>query len=280
MGVGLAALLGACGGSDAQQPGRGVEVVAGIYPLAEIARQIGGDHVQVSELVPPGVEPHDVELTSNDIATIEGADLVLHLGAVFQPAVADAVPAETSLDLLEATRAGEDPHIWLDPVLMRHVADLIARRLAEIDPPNEQAYMDALAVVTADLDELNEAYAAALLQCERKTFVTSHDAFGLLASRYGLTQHSIAGISPENEPTAARLEELRDIVRAEGITVVFAEELVPRRVAETLAREAGVEVQVLDPIENPDDQQRAAGGYDSIMRENLRKLAEALGCEA
>lgn len=279
IGLALAALLGACSGDEAPAPDR-VVVVASVFPLAELAARIGGERVEVSEIVPAGAEPHDVELTAADLALLEDADLVLYVGSAFQPAVADAVPADRSLDLLEATRAGDDPHLWLDPVLMRHAADLIARRLGEIDPPNAQVYLTNLEGVTTDLDELTTEYADALTSCEHRAFVTAHDAFGHLASRFGLTQHAIAGISPENEPTAERLEELRELVQREGITTVFAEALVPRRVAETLAREAGVEVEVLDPIENATAEQRAAGGYLPMMRENLRKLADALGCSS
>ena len=130
-----------------------------------------------------------------------------------------------------------------------------------------------------ELRQLDASYRRGLERCERRTLVTSHAAFGHLAARYGLTQLSLAGASPEAEPGPRELEGLIDDVRASGATTVFAEPLVSDRVAETVAREAGAEVAVLDPLEGLSDERLAAGeDYLTVMRANLAALREALGC--
>jgi zinc transport system substrate-binding protein len=109
--------------------------------------------------------------------------------------------------------------------------------------------------------------------------VVSHDAFGYLASAYGLQQEAIAGLSPEAEADPARLDELAKLVESQGITTVFTETLVSPELAETLAREVGVQTAVLNPIEGLTEEQQAAGeDYISLQRENLTTLREALGC--
>jgi zinc transport system substrate-binding protein len=125
------------------------------------------------------------------------------------------------------------------------------------------------------LRDLDDEFSNGLQNCERRTIVTAHDAFGYLARRYDLIQESIAGVDPEQEPSANRLSQLADLVRDQHVTTIFTEELVSPRVAETLAREANVKTAVLDPLESAD-----ANGKDylSRMRSNLAALQKALSC--
>jgi zinc transport system substrate-binding protein len=133
--------------------------------------------------------------------------------------------------------------------------------------------------LAAELRALDAEYRTGLERCERRTLVTTHAAFGRLAFRYGLTQLSLAGRSPEAEPGPRELERLVDQVRASGATTVFAEPLVSDRLAKTVAREAGIEVAVLDPVEGLSQERLDAGeDYLSVMRQNLAALREALGC--
>ena len=112
-----------------------------------------------------------------------------------------------------------------------------------------------------------------------RALVTTHAAFGHLAARYGLEQLSLAGSSPEAEPGPRELERLIDSVQASGATTVFAEPLASDRVAQTVAREVGAEVAVLDPLEGLSEEQLEAGvDYLSVMRANLAALRAALGC--
>lgn len=271
--VSLVAVVGACG-PDEEGAGDGrVHVAAGFARLAEVAAQVGGERVRVSDLTPPGAEPHDVELSTDDVDTVEDADLVLYLGGGFQPGLEQAARrAERAADLL-VEDDGDDPHIWLDPARFAEAAVAVGAELSAVDPEGEAGYKQRAASFGAELAALDEEMEAGLATCQRRVIVTSHDAFGRLAARYGLEQEPITGISPEAEPDPRRLGELADLVRQTGVTHVFTERLVSPKVAEALAREAGVAVAVLDPLEG-----RLDGGYAAGMRQNLATLRTALAC--
>jgi zinc transport system substrate-binding protein len=173
--------------------------------------------------------------------------------------------------------AGDDPHVWLDPVLMRQVVDRLATAMARAVPRAGDGLDGRAARVDAALAALDADYRRGLADCDRRIIVTAHDAFGHLARRYRLREQAIAGISPEQEPDPRRIAELGDLVRRERVTTVFTERLVSPRVADTLARDAGVRTAVLDPIESPSGRPTFAA-YLRAMRSNLRVLRQALGC--
>ena len=269
--LGALAVLGGCGSdgsNDARDDGK-LDVVASFYPLADAARAIGGDAVNVTNLTPVGVEPHDFELTADQVDALEDADVVLYVGADFQPAVAEVAhrrPANTTIDLATSE---DDPHFWLDPVAMAAAADKIAALL----------HADATAY-KAELTALDTDFRTGLADCQRRDIVTTHAAFGQLARRYNLNELAIAGRSPEGEPDANRLAELADQTEAKGITTIFFEELAPRDIAETLVREAHLKAAVLSPIEGlSKEEQRQGKTYISVMRDNLRALRTALACK-
>jgi len=267
--------LGACGGGGADDDGR-VRVVAAFAPLAEVAERVGGGGVTVTNLTPAGAEPHDLELTTEQVDDLLDADVVLYLGDGFQPAVEEASERTEGarIDLLEGEE-GEDPHVWLDPQAMARLVERVRDALVEADGDGADGYRQRAAVYVDELRDLDADYEAGLAECDRRVIVTAHDAFGRLAERYDLEQVAVAGLSPEAEPDPRRLAEIADEVRARGVTTVFTEALVPPEIAETLAREAGVRTDLLDPIENfagPTDD------YVSVMRQNLDVLRQALGC--
>jgi zinc transport system substrate-binding protein len=169
-----------------------------------------------------------------------------------------------------------DPHFWLDPLLMADLGDAVAEELAAIDPEGADDYAARADELRAELETLDEEYVDGLAGCERDTVVVSHDAFGYL-DRYDLHMEPILGLSPDAEPTAATLVELRELIEDEGITTVFSETLVSPQTAEALAREADVDTDVLDPIEGLADT-TAGEDYLSLMRANLSALHEANGC--
>jgi zinc transport system substrate-binding protein len=262
----LLAALAACGGESSAG---GRAVVAAFYPLAFAAQEIGGSRVDVRNLTPPGVEPHDLELSGKDVRAIGEADLVLYVRG-FQPSLDAAIDSSSAhaVDLLGA--AVTDPHFWLDPARYAAVADRIGKELSR--RPEAERF-------TAKLRALDGEFRDGLSRCERHEIVTSHAAFGYLAGRYGLKQVAITGISPEAEPTPRDLESVVHEVRAVGATTVFFETLVSPRLAETVAREVGAKTAVLDPLEGLTEEEVAAGqDYFSVMRANLAALREALGC--
>jgi zinc transport system substrate-binding protein len=269
-------------------------VVASFYPLAYAAQRVGGDRVDVANLTPAGAEPHDLELTPKQIDELLDADLVLDLGRNFQPAVEKAAeqrdgPTIKLLDVLPIKTGGKqvsegdpdalDPHVWLDPVLMSDIVTQVQRALTRADPSGRAAYRRNADAFRAQLAALDQRFSAGLADCDRKLIVTSHEAFGYLARRYGLQQEGVAGLSPDAEPDPKRLADLTDLVKREGVTVIFTEELVSPRIADTLAREAGVRTAVLDPLEGlTAAKQKHGATYTSVMDENLAKLRDALGC--
>jgi zinc transport system substrate-binding protein len=273
-----ALLLGACGGDDADDGA--VQAVAAFYPLAEALRQVGGDRVEVTDLTPPGAEPHDLELTSRDVDAVLDADVVVLMGGGFQPAVEDVADdvdgAVFVLDEVDVDDAPDDPHLWLDPVQYAAVVERVADALADADPEGADAYRANAARYIAELEQLDRDFEAGLASCERREIVTAHAAFGWLAARYDLEQEPIAGVEPDREPDARRLGELADLVERDGVTTVFTETLVAPDVAEALAREAGVDTAVLDPIEGIADD---GADYLSVMRDNLAALRGALDCD-
>jgi len=279
--IAVGGLLAGCGGSSGSDSGAG-KVVAAFYPLAYAAEQITGNSVVVRNLTPAGAEPHDLELTAGDVRDIDGAKLVLYLGNGFMPGLETAVQERSgpSLDLLagetlrpEAGDGGaSDPHIWLDPVLYAAMARSIGAALGDDAAGGRLARR---------LDRLDAEFRRGLARCQRRQIVTSHAAFGYLAERYGLKQIPLEGLAPEAEPSARDIARLVDVVRNSGATTVFFETLISPKLAQTVAREAGGETAVLNPLEGLTDDEIAAGAdYFSVMRANLGALQKALGCRS
>ena len=258
-------------------------MVASFYPAFEAAQRVGDERVAVTNLTPAGAEPHDLELSGDQVDRIEDAAVVLYLGSDFQPGVEEAVERADGevVDLLSPDMevVAGDPHFWLDPSLMSKAVDQVRSALVKVDPANAAAYEAGAGAYRAELGRLDQAFRDGLADCERRVIVTAHDAFGYLARRYGLTQEPVAGLSPESEPEPSRLSELAAKVRREGITTIFYETLVSPKVAEALAREAGVATAVLNPLEGLTEEEAQSGeSYVSVMRDNLVALRAALGC--
>jgi zinc transport system substrate-binding protein len=262
----IASALCALAGCGAEAGSSDSRIVASFYPLAFAAEQIGG--APVTNLTPAGVEPHEYELSVDDVKAVQQAEVVLYLGGGFQPSLEDALATApgTSVDLLAGLGVDEsDPHVWLDPKLYAKVATEIGDALGE--PAAAEEFV-------ATLEVLDSEYEAGLSDCERRDLVTSHAAFGHLAKAYGLNQVPIAGNAPEAEASPQDLQRIAEFVRDNGVTTVFVEPLLSPKEAETIARETGAEVATLDPIESAKDGE----DYFSLMRANLAALRKALGC--
>lgn len=305
-----ALLVAACGGSASDTgsatPGAPLRVVAGFYPLAYAAEQVGGDAVEVVNLTPPGGEAHDLELSPQQVAEIGEADLVVYIPG-FQPALDDAiaqVAPERALDVTQAlallpaedhAHEGEgehadehadehsdehsdelagDPHVWLNPLNMATIGDEIASRLTALraDGP----FTAGAQSLSSAMDALNTQWAEGTAECRSRDLVVSHEAFGYLAEQYDFAQIGIAGLSPDAEPSPARLAEVADLVRARGITTIYYETLVDPAVAETLAAETGAQTAILDPLEGL--LEGSTGDYVTVMQANLEQVRTGQGC--
>jgi len=281
----ILALVGAgCGSNDSSSGGAGkARVVAAFYPVAEAAQRVGGSCVTVQNLTPAGAEPHDLELTPDQVDAIQSATVVFVMGHGFQPGVEDAAGSRdgTTVKLLDGLHAKQsDPHVWLDPTRYSQLVSSVSRTLLRAAPGCRAQITRNTATFQAEIKRAADEYAVGLRTCKRHAIVTAHEAFGYLAEGYHLEQQGIAGISPDQEPDAQRLVDLADLVHRDGITSIFTETLVSPRVADALAREAGgVKTETLNPIEGLTDQQIQHGAdWAAVMGENLTKLRHALGC--
>lgn len=307
----LTLLVAACGAGDDRSPGAGgaaegagLQVTASFYPLEFLLERIAGEHAEITTLTSPGVDPHDLELTPRQVASLGSADLVVYQAGM-QPAVDQAVATQASqtsfdvapvADLVETgghedehdhehgddAHAGHDhgpldPHFWLDPQRYAGVAEALAGELAELDPEHAEDYRTNAGALVAELTTLDEELAAGLSSCEHRDVVTTHEAFGYLGLRYDLHVIGITGIVPDAEPSPARLAEITALVAEVGAPVIYAEPLLPDAVARTVATETGAEVLVLDPADGLSEAGLGAD-YLEIMRANLTTLREGQVC--
>ncbi len=305
----LPAVLAGCSTDDGADDGT-LEVLASFYPLQYVAQQVGGEHVSVSNLTPPAAEPHDLELSPAQVREIGTSDLVVYSSG-FQPAVDEAVetqdpehvvdaadivdleahpgtPSEATDEHADDEHAEEgdghdhgtlDPHFWLDPTRLIPLGHAVAGALADADPEHAAAFAEGARNLEKQVKDLDAEFASGLEQCENRTLVTSHEAFGYLAERYDLEQVGIVGLDPETEPSPARLREVGAVVADSGVSTIFTETLTSPKVAETLAADLGVDTAVLDPLEGLSEDAAADGAdYVSVMQDNLAALTEGLQC--
>ena len=289
-------------------------VMASFYPLQYLAEQIGGEHVTVTSLTPAGAEPHDLELSPKTVDALSSADAVIYL-AGFQSAVDEAIEQQapkTVIDVSPAVQLVEagvdanhpseeededtdeaqsseadghedhhhdmsaDPHFWLDPVRMANAATLVGDKLAEANPANAEMYKTNAKALKDELTSLGNDLVSKTSTCQIKTFVTAHTAFGYLADRTGLTQVGISGLDPDSSPSPARLAEISQIAKDQGVTTIFTEALIDPKIAQTLADDLGITTAVLDPIESQTDPSK---DYSGVMNDNIDALTKALNCQ-
>lgn len=328
MALALALALSGCGEDQTHQPAptepsqgadEKVNVYTTVYPLSYVASRIGGEHAEVVNIVPTGVEPHDFEPTAKDVVAMSGADVFIYNGSGLEAWVDQVVDgldrtnvivvnATEGLPVVEAvdghetghdgdhheeeSASGEheteshghdhshgpvDPHVWLDPTLLKQQAEKVKEALVKADAAHQADFEKNYRQLAADLDALDQEFQAMAREVPRKEFVVSHAAFGYLANRYGLKQVAISGLSPADEPSPAELRKLVEYVKERGIRHILFESLVSPDVAETIARETGARTAVLNPLEGLTEAEAKAGkDYLAIMRENLETLRKAL----
>ncbi|MER6969541.1 metal ABC transporter substrate-binding protein [Nocardioides sp. NPDC000445] len=298
---GCAALSDDSGSSASGSDSGKVQIAAAFYPLEFVAERVAGDLAEVTPLTKPGVEPHDLELSINQTAALQSADLILTEHG-FQPAVDDAVEQDVKGEVVDVEKIVElrkaeeghedehaegeedehahgesDPHFWHDPLLMAQYAEGVRDALVKADPDNAETYEANATSLTEDLTKVDEEFKTGLAQCKIKDVVVSHDAFGYL-DKYGLEFESIAGLTPDAEPNPAQLAEIGEHAEEHGVTTIFSERLVSTALADTLADDLGLKTAVLDPIEGLSADTEGED-YLSLMRQNLDALKAANGCQ-
>jgi len=261
-----------------------LQVISSFYTLHEFSQNIGQEKVDVTLLVPVGVEPHDWGPTIKDVQRMQKSDLIIINGIGFENWVDNleeidyqGMIIDTSNEILvknlgqEHARTSVDPHIWLNPVYAKIQVQNIANAFSNSDPENQQYYQSNAAKYIEQLDLLDSKIRNELSNCNRD-FVAFHDAFSYFADEYNLNQHTIiSSNNPHGEATAKTLEDVISTARELNIKVIFSEENVNTRTSEIIANEIDGKVLVLSPLEVFSD-----GTYISKMTENLNNLKEAL----
>lgn len=278
-----------------------VKVVASFYPIYDFVQKIGGDRVEVSSIIPPGVEPHDWEPTIQQRLKAESSDMIVYNGAGFEKWIEEIdakfrVDTSEGLELLEGSSEGgdhktsasghtdlnenADPHIWLDPILAKYQIEKIRDGLIKIDPANTNYYNGTAKKFIAELDSLDAFIRSELSNCDKTDFIAFHNAFTYFSNRYGLNQHSVYGVSPEGDILPQRLQEIIKLSRELNIDTIYAEDLIDPRLVNVIATEIpNGKVLILSPIEGIDEEEQKAGkGYIDKMRQNIENLKVGLRC--
>ncbi len=282
-----------------------ISVAASILPLADFCQQIGGDLVAVTVLVPPGASPHTFEPTPTAVAKAATAQVFVYVGAGLDPwaerllkaqrtpgqAVVEAVAGIPLIKDVEGHEPGEhgaaepgeaehhhhheagNPHVWLDPVLAQDICRRIAQALIQVDPAHQPAYEANLAQYLGQLEELDRDIQKTVATFQVRDYVCFHPAYTYFSRRYGLKEVGVIEAAPGREPSPGHLQKIIAAIKQTGVKAVLAEPQFSPRVAEIIAREAGVKVLFIDPLGG---RPPYGSDYIKLMRHNLAVLAQAM----
>lgn len=284
-----------------------VKVVASFYPFYEIAKEIGGNNTIVTSIIPLGAEPHDWEISPQQIPEITEADMIVYNGIGFDTWLGQEeqfrnlllVDVSKDLQLIGNKQQQEskkieynekykehksvyDPHIWLDPILVKNISKTINNALIKLDPTNTDSYKQNTNNFIQKLDALDSVIKKSLLNCELKDFIAFHQAFQYFVDRYGLTQHTVhESISPESEILPQQIIKIIQLAKDLNIDTIYSEELTDPRLTQTLVSEIpNGKVLLLSPIEGLNqEEQKKNIGYIDKMYMNLENLQEGLKCK-
>lgn len=290
-----------CGNQEATKDSTKLQIVTSFYPMYDFTQNVAGDNAEVSVLMKAGTEPHDYEPSAKDIAKIADSDVFVYNSKEMETWVSSVltnidtkktvvVDASQGIDLLEGNHSDDeteaeheghshahDPHIWLDPVLAQKQVDTIKEGIIKADTKNKETYEKNALAYKEKLAALNEKFEMGLKNAENRTFVTQHAAFAYLANRYDLEQVAIAGLSPDQEPSPAKLAELNDFIKENNIKIIYFAETASPKIAKTVANETGAKLEVLSPIEGITQEEQENGvDYIKVMEKNLEALEKAI----
>lgn len=302
----VSVILGFWGAAAPVWGGDRLPVAATIVPLGNFCEQLGGDRVTVQVLIPPGASPHIFEPAPSAVNSALKAKVFVYVGAGLEPWAArllnahpaanrQVVEAVAGVELIQDepsahtgrenqhshgkpsghhhTHLQGNPHVWLDPVLVQELCRKIAQALIKADPPHREYYENRLSRYLQELAALHEEISRTVAGFKVREFVSFHAAFPYFARRYGLKEAGVITPSPGREPSPKRLRDLIAAIKSYQVRAVFAEPQFSPRVAEVIAREAGVKVLFLDPLGG---RPPYGADYLQLMRHNLKVMAEAM----
>ncbi len=285
----LACAVVGCGGARVAPAGGRSELTAvvSVAPLADFARGVGGDRIEVVMLVGPGVSPHTFEPTPRQLKALSRAAVLVLNGVGLEPWAHDMVAAAQNPRLrvvhtaegLDIIDAGEgrlqgnvgNPHVWLSPVCAIHQVEQIREALTEVDPAGADTYRENAEAYIAELRRLDAEVRRTVGTFSRKRFVAQHGVWSYFAREYGLVEVGVIETTPGDEPSPRDLSELIEAMRSQKVTAIFVEPQLSQKAARVIAAETAADIVALDPLGNPPER-----GYLDTMRANLGEMAQAL----
>ncbi|MBN3554860.1 zinc ABC transporter substrate-binding protein [Fictibacillus nanhaiensis] len=304
-------LTAACGNNSTTDKKEGtLKIYTTMYPLQYFTERIGGEHVDVSSIIPPGADAHTYEpSTKKMVEMTEGNAFVYNKleSDEFSSSVADTLKEE-DMPIIDGAKGisyheskeheGEDhaaeeehsheeeehhdhgsldPHIWLDPVLAQQIADNIYNGLVKLNPDAKDDFKKNHEALIADLKELDSSFKTKVENAPKDSFIVSHAAYGYWAERYGLEQIAISGLSPSHEPSQHQIEKIIENAKKEKTNYILFEENVNNKVAAMIKKEVGAETLTLHNLETlTKDDIKKERDYLSIMNQNIDTLSKAL----
>lgn len=268
-----------------------LKIYTTFYPMYFIADEIAKEKASIVQLIPSGVEPHDWEPTLKTMAELKSSDIFIYNGAGMEKWVdkitkslresnVKIVEASLGIDLIKGNsnyNDDYDPHTWVSPVNLMAQAKNVLDALIEVDEENSEYYEANYKSLINRLEKLHKDISDASKDFRIRIIVTSHEAFGYFAKEYGITQIPIRGISPEQEPSPAKLAEIVKLCKENDIKYVFVEKFVNPKFSNVIAGEIDGDVLTLNAVHGLSEKEILQGqDYTTLMYENLRNLEKAL----
>ncbi|MFH2021060.1 MAG: zinc ABC transporter substrate-binding protein [archaeon] len=280
--------------SVTQQDSNKLKVVASFYPMYDFARNVGGDRIDVKSLIPMGVEPHEYEPTPQDIKDLSTAKVLILNGVIessWAPKLLEGVDnknlvvVDTSKGIqlvgsMDADMPGNDPHIWLDPVLAKKQVAAIRDAFIQADPAGKDYYEKNAELFMQKLDSLDAEFHSTFATCQKKDILITHATLAYFCKEYGCNQVPVEGVNAEGDPSPAVLAEIIKQAEEKNITTVFVENLMNPKSAETIAGDIHGKVAIFNSVHGlTTEEQQRGENYISQMQENVGIIRTSLDCK-
>ncbi|MGG0240377.1 metal ABC transporter substrate-binding protein [Bacillus rhizoplanae] len=276
-----------------------LSVYTTIFPLADFAKKIGGDYVDVTAIYPPGADSHTYEPTQKQTVQVAKADLFVYNGAGLEPFAekmektlknenVKIVNASKGIELRSSTEEeheedhkeehhhDKDPHVWLDPTLAMKQAETIKNALVELQPEHKEEFEKNFAALQKKFTDLDSQFKEVADHAKTKEILVSHAAYGYWEQRYGFKQIPIAGISASDEPSQKELASIASTAKEHGLKYILFETFSTPKVAEVIQKETGTKILRLNHLATiSDDDAKKNKDYFTLMEENINTLKEA-----
>jgi zinc transport system substrate-binding protein len=266
-----------------------IKVTVTFNALKEMTQAVGGDYVEISTIIPDGMEPHEFEPKAQDLVALSNAAVFVYNGFGLETWAPKAIEAAQNKKMITvdssegaeaiklegaeaAEHGGTDPHLWISLSGAKVQTRNIAKGLSAADPAHAAAYAKNADAFIAQLDKLYAEYGEKMKNAPSKIIVTGHAAFGYLCRDFSIEQYSVEDVFASGEPTAKQLSSLVEFAREKKVKTIFVEEMVSPAVSQTLANEVGAKVKTIYTMESAED----GKSYLERMRDNLDAIAISL----